>query len=192
MPQQESGMQATGKEIVTMVGFKDGEWLVITSEGYYNASGKGAQYLNVKVGEQKYDMNLFYDVFYRPDIVAAKLRGRRHKRFNNYNNAGCYKSPPPVVEISPITTSPTYPKAKVCYNVKSTGGGIGEIRLFHNGKLIESDGYYKEAAKTVTEKTQLAKLSSKVIYEDMRSVKIKEKGIETGTNTTKTKRRSLQ
>ena len=178
---------ATGKEIVTMVGFKDGEWLVITSEGYYNASGKGAQYLNVKVGEQKYDMNLFYDVFYRPDIVAAKLRGEDIKDLITITMQDAIKSPPPVVEISPITTSPTYPKAKVCYNVKSTGGGIGEIRLFHNGKLIESDGYYKEAAKTVTEKTQLAKLSSKVIYEDMRSVKIKEKGIETGTNTTKPK-----
>ena len=31
-----------------MVGFEDGEWLVITAEGYYNSSEKGAQYLNVK------------------------------------------------------------------------------------------------------------------------------------------------
>ena len=85
------------------------------------------------------------------------------------------KSPPPVIEISQISPSPTSPKAKVCYNVKSTGGGIGEVRLFHNGKLIESDGYYKEVAKSSTEKTQLAKLDSKNIYQDMRNLKIKEK-----------------
>ena len=34
-----------------MVAFEDGEWLAITSEGYYNSSEKGAQYLSVKVGD---------------------------------------------------------------------------------------------------------------------------------------------
>ena len=177
---------STGTEIVSFIGFEDGEWLVITSEGYYNSSEKGAEYLRVKVGEKSYSVDSFYDVFYRPDIVAAKLRGEDIKDLITITMKDAIKSPPPVVEINPISSSPTSPKTKVCYNVKSTGGGIGEVRLFHNGKLIESDGYYKEAAKTVTEKTQLAKLDSKTIYEDMRSVKIKEK-TEISQITTKTK-----
>ncbi|MEI6154774.1 MAG: caspase family protein, partial [Deltaproteobacteria bacterium] len=59
------------------------------------------------------------------------------------------------------------------YKVKSAGGGIGEVRLFHNGKLIESDGYYKDVARTQSGKTQLASLDSKAIYKDLRSVKVK-------------------
>ncbi|MBI3584660.1 MAG: caspase family protein [Nitrospinae bacterium] len=176
----------TWKEIAMTIAYEDGEWLVITSEGYYNSSEKGAQYLNVKVGETSYSVDSFYDVFYRPDIVTAKLRGEDIKDLVTITMKDAIKSPPPLVEISPVTTSPSSPKAKVCYNIKSTGGGIGEVRLFHNGKLIESDGYYKEAAKTVTEKTRLAKLDSKAIYEDMRSVKIKEK-TEISPVTTKTK-----
>lgn len=175
----------TGEEVAILTGFEDGEWLVITSEGYYNSSEKGAQYLSVKVEDKKYDMNLFYDVFYRPDIVAAKLRGDDIKDLITITMKDAIKSPPPVVEISPVAASPTSPKAKACYNVKSTGGGIGEVRLFHNGKLIESDGYYKEALKT-TEKTELLALNSKTIYEDMRSVKIKEK-TEISPITTKAK-----
>jgi hypothetical protein len=66
-------------------------------------------------------------------------------------------------------------KAKVCYQIKSAGGGIGEVRLFHNGKLIQSDGYYREVAKSAVEKTRLASLDSKAIYKDMRSVSIKGK-----------------
>ena len=85
------------------------------------------------------------------------------------------KSPPPVVEISSLPSTTNDSKVKVCYQAKSTGGGIGEIRLFHNGKLIESDGYYKETAKT-SEKMQLASLNSNKIYEDMRSVKIRSAG----------------
>jgi hypothetical protein len=94
------------------------------------------------------------------------------------------KSPPPTVEIVPLKDADS-PKIKVCYIAKSTGGGIGEIRLFHNGKLIESDGYYKEAAKT-SDKMQLAQINSKAIYEDMRSVTIKGK-TETSPITTKSK-----
>ena len=153
--------------------------------GYYNSSEKGAQYLSVKVGETAYSVDSFYDVFYRPDIVAAKLRGEDIKDLITITMQDAIKSPPPVVEISPISASPTSPKAKVCYNVKSTGGGIGEVRLFHNGKLIESDGYYKETAKT-SDKMQLAKINSKTIYEDMRSVKIKGIG-EISPITSKTK-----
>ena len=50
---------STGEEIASMVGFGESGWLIITSDGYYNASEKGAEYLSVIVGEQKYDMNLF-------------------------------------------------------------------------------------------------------------------------------------
>ncbi len=176
----------TDEEVALLVGFRNGEWLVVTSEGYYNSSEKGAQYLSVKAGETFYSVESFYDVFYRPDIVAAKLRGEDIKDLITITMKDAIKSPPPVVQISPIAASPASPKAKVCYNVKSTGGGIGEVRLFHNGKLIESDGFYKDIAKTTSDKTQLLALNSKAIYEDMRSVKIKEK-TEISHVTTKTK-----
>lgn len=165
----------TGAELAMFIGFGDGEWIVITSEGYYNASEKGAEYLSVKIGEASFSVNSFYDVFYRPDIVAAKLRGEDIGDLITITMRDAIKNPPPVVEISPIAPPQASPKAKVCYNVKSTGGGIGEIRVFHNGKLIESDGYYKEAVKTASEKTVLAKLDSKAIYDDMRALKIKGK-----------------
>ncbi|MDP2277746.1 MAG: WD40 repeat domain-containing protein, partial [Nitrospirota bacterium] len=118
----------TGEEAAVLIGFEDGEWIVITSEGYYNASEKGAQYLSVKAGETSYSVDSFYDVFYRPDIVAAKLRGEDIKDLITITMKDAIKSLPPLVEISPIASSPTSSKAKVCYNVKSTGGGIGEIR----------------------------------------------------------------
>jgi WD40 repeat protein len=56
---------STGEEIAMMVGFEDGEWLAITSEGYYNASEKGAQYLNTEFEGKDYTVDQFYDVFWR-------------------------------------------------------------------------------------------------------------------------------
>jgi Caspase domain/WD domain, G-beta repeat len=160
----------TGEEIAVLVGFKDGEWLAITSEGYYNASEKGAQNLYVNFEGKEYGVDQFYDVFYRPDIVLAKLRNEEIQGLVTITMQDAIKSPPPVVEITKLVE--TGAKANVCYQAKSAGGGIGEIRLFHNGKLIQSDGYYREMAKSSSGKGQLLAMDSKDIYENMRSVHI--------------------
>jgi WD40 repeat protein len=176
---------STGEEIAVMIGFEDGEWLAITSEGYYNASDKGAQHLGVKFQNNNYNVDQFYDVFYRPDIVAAKLRGEDISGLVTITMQDAIKSPPPLVEVTSHSPGKDREKAKVCYRVKSTGGGIGEVRLFHNGKLIQSDGYYREVAKSATaEKMQLASLNSRAIYDDMRYLTIKAK---TDSNLTTTK-----
>ncbi|MCX5855740.1 MAG: caspase family protein [Deltaproteobacteria bacterium] len=166
---------STSEEIATMVSFENGEWVAITSKGYYNSSEKGAQYLNVKFEGKDYTIDQFYDVFYRPDIVAAKLRGEDISGLVTITMQDAIKSPPPVVEFASKISDTDQPKVKVCYQVKSTGGGIGEVRLFHNGKLIQSDGYYKEMSRSGSDKKQLASLDSKSIHEDMRSVAIIEK-----------------
>lgn len=163
---------ATGEQIAMMVGFEGGEWLVITSEGYYNASEKGAQYLKVKFGGKDYSVDQFYDVFYRPDIVTAKLGGQDISGLISISMKDASVNPPPIVEITTPQATNTQ-TVRVCYKVKSTGGGVGEVRLFHNGKLIQSDGYYKEIARFTSDKTQLAAMNSKAIYADMRSVLVK-------------------
>jgi len=177
---------ASGQEIAMMVSFEDGEWLTVTPEGYYNSSPLGHKYLRLLMDEKAYGMEQFYDVFYRPDIVAAKLRGEDISGLVTITMQDAIKSPPPVVEFTFINNNTDQSKVKACYQVKSTGGGIGEVRLFHNGKLIQSDGYYREVAKSAVEKMQLASLDSKSIYRDMRDVSVKGR-IDTGNVTSKSK-----
>jgi DNA-binding beta-propeller fold protein YncE len=160
-----------GETTAMMVGFDDGEWIIITSEGYYNASENGARYLTVKAGEQSYPVERFYDVFYRPDIVMAALQGRETSTFVTVTLKEAIENPPPVVEIMPPAEAGS--AAKVCYQVTSAGGGIGEVRLFHNGKLIQSDGYYRDMARSGDGKQQILALNSSAIYENMRSVAVK-------------------
>jgi len=42
----------TGEEIAKMVVFEDGEWVTLTSQGYYVASENGNKYINVRIGNQ--------------------------------------------------------------------------------------------------------------------------------------------
>jgi WD40 repeat protein len=165
-----------GTEIASMVSFDDGEWIAMTPEGYYNSSLYGHKYLNIRQGLRVFGIDQFYDVFYRPDIVTAKLKGEDISDLITLTIDDAMKSPPPVVEFTSIPKNTDKTKTTVCYQVKNMGGGIGEVRLFHNGKLIQSDGFYKEMAKIPKEKTQLLALNSKTIYEDLRSLKIINKG----------------
>jgi WD40 repeat protein len=165
---------ATGGEVCTMVGFNDGEWIAITPEGYYNSSLKGHKYLNIRQGGLRvYGIDQFYDVFYRPDIVNAKLNGENISGLVTITIEDAIKSPPPAVEFTAVPKDTDSAKVKVCYWVKNMGGGIGEVRLFHNGKLIQSDGFYREMAKSKNERIQLSAISGRSIYEDMRGIKMK-------------------
>ncbi|MEI6610667.1 MAG: caspase family protein [Deltaproteobacteria bacterium] len=166
----------TGKEIAQFISLKDGEWIVITQEGYYNSSPNGHKFLNIRVSPKVYGIDQFYDVFYRPDIVAAKLRGDEINSLITLTIDDAIKNPPPTVKFASVPSETAQSTAKVCYRVTSAGGGIGEIRIFQNGKLIKSDGFYREVVKNeTTAKMKLASLNSRAVYQDMRSLTVKGK-----------------
>jgi thioredoxin len=168
--------QATGREVGQFVDFGNGEWIVITPEGYYNSSARGHEYLNIRQGNKVYGIDQFYDVFYRPDIVSAKLKGDDIAGLVTLTVEEAIKNPPPAVKIFQLPNQIGEPKVEVCYQVQSTGGGIGEVRLFQNGKLIKSDGFYREVtAQSKAATLKLAQLNSRAVYQDMRSLTIKEK-----------------
>ncbi|MCX5717404.1 MAG: WD40 repeat domain-containing protein [Nitrospirae bacterium] len=163
---------ATGKEICMMVGFKDGEWVVITPEGYFNASKNGPAHLNVRLGNRVFGLDQFYDVFYRPDIVEAKLKGEDITTLASTNLEEALKNPPPSVEFVTVFSESSDSKVNIKYKIASSGGGIGEVRLFHNGKLIQSDGFYRQAKTAPTGTATLLAFNTRAIKDELRSVVI--------------------
>jgi len=166
----------SGREISQSICFTNGEWIVITPEGYYNSSARGYEYLNIRRGNEVYGIDQFYDVFYRPDIVSAKLKGEDITNLVTLTIDEAINNPPPTVKLSALPSQTGDPKIKVCYQIQSTGGGIGEVRLFQNGKLVKSDGFYRGVvAQGKTAPLKLAALNSRAVYQDMRSLTVKEK-----------------
>ena len=64
----------TGEEIAQFIGFTDGEWVVITPDGYCNVSPNGDKHLNVRVGNDVHGMDRYREIFHRPDIIASRLQ----------------------------------------------------------------------------------------------------------------------
>lgn len=124
-----------GREVAQLVDFEDGEWIVITPEGYFNASPNGDRYLNVRVADVVYGIENYREAFFRPDLVKMALMGGSLKGFRNIADV----KEPPVVSF--MDTPTRVEKDEVIVNLKLTdrGGGIGDIRLYLNGAAVVLD-----------------------------------------------------
>lgn len=71
---------ATGKERAQLISFTDGEWVIMTSEGYFNASPHGAKYISVKIGDSVYPVDTMnknlYEKYFVPERVISIMRGK--------------------------------------------------------------------------------------------------------------------
>ncbi len=139
---------ADGNELMKLAGFADGEWVSITPKGYYTASELGATHLNVRIGNQLYSMDNFFEQFYRPDVVAKVLQTHEPDvtvlaTFGDsmrVNLSQAVKQPPLVKIVSP-TAGESFDRDDLEVSVQASdqGGGVNEIRLFQNGKIVGAE-----------------------------------------------------
>lgn len=134
----------SGLELGRFISFSDGEWIVITPEGYFNGSQRASDHVNVRMGNRLVFLNQFYDTFFRPDIVERKLRGEDISTLIATTMAISLKNPPPEVSFITVPDDKSSDRITVRFRVTSTGGGVGNVRAFHNGKIVQSDAIVPE------------------------------------------------
>ncbi len=126
---------STGKEISQFISFTDGEWVIITPEGYFNASANGVKHLNVRVGNNVYGIDQYREAFYRPDLVKLALAGGSLKDFRKLADV----KQPPSVSIVDTPKNIDREEATVKVKIVDIGGGMGDVRLYLNGSAVVLD-----------------------------------------------------
>ncbi|MFC1856713.1 caspase family protein [Thermodesulfobacteriota bacterium] len=135
---------ATGRELARIMEFDKGqEWLSMTPEGYYASSDKGDQFLNVRAGITVQGIGQYYNVFYRPDLVSAKLQGdpqgehQQAAEKKRITDVAASSTPPRVSVVSPKEKATlTTRDIEVIIDLFDTGGGIGTIEWKINGVTV--------------------------------------------------------
>jgi WD40 repeat protein len=141
-----------GAELLVLFVHSDRKrWIMWTPSGYFDAA-EGAEDLigwHVNQGKDKaalfYPASHFFEQFYRPDLVAEVLKSvetdqqvlaRLGEKERVTLQAGL-KRPPTVTIVSPKPNA-QFDLDEVEIQVQATdeGGGIDEIRLYHNGKVV--------------------------------------------------------
>ena len=138
-----------GKEIAQFISFaqsegngysevKSAEWIILTPEGSFSASPNAATYLNVRIGENVYSIDNFYEKFFNPAYVASVLQGKKIQAAADIRKG--VLAPPDVRIISPISGQKfNTDHVTITVSARDMGGGIGEVRLYQNGKAVGDD-----------------------------------------------------
>ncbi|MEK6699665.1 MAG: caspase family protein [Nitrospirota bacterium] len=146
---------ATGSELCRMITFDDGEWIVITPEGYFNASPNGAKNLNVRIGNNVYSIDQFYARFYRPELVQLALAGKEVPKGETFGDILVKKPAPAVWIVSPVAGE-IIDKDSITVSLKiiDNGGGIGNVNIYLNGAQVanETRGVIVKGRETANEK----------------------------------------
>lgn len=125
----------TNREIAQLVNFTGGEWILITPEGYYNASAGGDKHLNVRVGDNVYGIENYRESFFRPDLVKIALSGGSLQDFRTLADV----KEPPSVKIVDTPSQVGTDEVTIRLQLTEKGGGVGDIRLYLNGTAVVMD-----------------------------------------------------
>jgi WD40 repeat protein len=126
----------SGKEIAKLIFSPDGEWIIVTPDGYYCNSPEGTQLIHWvfsgETGDETFSFEQFESRFKRPDIIAARLSGNLMAGVP----APAMIKPPHIDMSDHLTIKETSAKS---YTLKLTVSAFEEVktvRVFVNGKPI--------------------------------------------------------
>lgn len=123
-----------------------GSATVVDSRGRFAAESlAGIANFSIASDNRVIPMASFWDVFYRPDLIQAQLQGLAAAEQDGQGSMeAALTKPPPTARVALLADSGA-PRVSVRMTLASEGGGVGEVLVFHNGKLVKSDGFYKDA-----------------------------------------------
>jgi WD40 repeat protein len=133
---------ATGRDIAMMVSSSNGEWIIITPDGYFDSSPGGAKQLKIPIGNSTYGIDQFTARFYRPDMVQLALTGKELPEAEEDFVQIALHNPAPSVDIVSPKSGTALDKSSSSISVKITDnkGGIGNIHVYLNGSLVTNEG----------------------------------------------------
>lgn len=119
--------------------FSNGDYLTYTPEGFFTGTEWAMKNLvHIVDGMDIIGIDQVYDKLYRPDLVAAKMRGEDISEYaKEVNLASIVRSgnaPAVAIENLPELSDSRDVTFDIC--VQNTGGGIGNVSIVLNGKTI--------------------------------------------------------
>ena len=137
---------ATGRELALFATFADGSWIVLTPEGFFNASEGGARHLNLVRGLEALSVDQVYDALFRPDLVREALAGDPDGRVAaaaarlDLGKVLASGLPPRVSGLRSLDGDAVEgDAAELSAEVEDRGGGIGRIEWRVNG-IVQGAG----------------------------------------------------
>lgn len=154
----------SGDLLAQFLSTPDGEWLVLTPEGFFAASKNGAQLVSVSVsnGLRAFSVDQVYQALYRPDLVQAKLAGdpdgtvaKAAAELDLGRVMGSGAAPITRFSFPAEGFKAPDPEIEIEIELQDEGGGIGRVEWRVNGVTVQVQP--TRAAEALEEDTPKAK-----------------------------------
>ncbi|TAK64365.1 caspase family protein [Methylobacter sp.] len=124
-----------GNEILKLISTDTG-WTIVDNTGRFDSSERGMPNVSWLAAGKDIPIDNFSVNYYEPGLLSTHLNS------GNFINPNPQKvqegiTLPPEVNLTVPTGSTAGEETKVSFEIIDTGGGIGEYRLYHNGKIID-------------------------------------------------------
>lgn len=124
------------KEIASRVHIGEKDWVVYTPDGRFDGTPEGIRKVHFVQGLETYPLEAFYEKFYTPNLWVRIFDEKPFQKTEVYI-AREMITPPRIHIISPRSGAVVdSERASIEVAIEDQGGGIDEIRLFQNGKLV--------------------------------------------------------
>lgn len=130
----------TGGLLVQLISVGGSDWAVVTPDGYFDCSEGAQRHMHFVQGTEIYNLDQFFEEFYRPGLLTEVLNRERDVTPVNLADK-LNQSPPPLVEIVSPQPGQRFTEKEIEVRIRCTdlGGGVEDIRLYHNDKLVSED-----------------------------------------------------
>ncbi len=124
-----------GKEFFEHIHIGKNDWMVKSTQGYFNATDGARRAIHFVKGLETYSVDQFFNDFYRPDLIPDlfSTKGVSSERRGILQQID--KFPPPSIKLA-LKEKLNSEQVEVFVKSVDEGGGLKELKLFHNGKRI--------------------------------------------------------
>lgn len=129
----------TGDLELTWTHLDQGDWAAVTPEGFFDGSPRGIQLVHYEKDGQSIPLEALFDRYYTPKLASRVIEDQLEKKPATDIRKGL--SLPPQISITSPKPGESFqtPTIDVTVVAQDQGGGIEDIRLYHNGKLVGTE-----------------------------------------------------
>lgn len=127
---------STGELLISYYFIGKNDWVATTPNGFFDGTPNGLKELYYVKGLDIIPLESTFEQFYTPNLTQRVNAG---EKLQNNVNLSQLQQAPEVKILSPNNNSNlSSSNIVISVQVKDNGGGIDEVQLFHNGKLVET------------------------------------------------------
>lgn len=113
-----------------------GGWSVVDQTGRYDGSDRGVADIARQAEQETFEMESFAEPYYEPGLLAKLLQDGGPLLTAQAPSMESGIRPPPAVEVNAPASSAAAGPVQVTVTGFDRGGGLSEVRLYHNGKAV--------------------------------------------------------